>query len=103
MAAGRAGLVNRRGLVPWAATDWLASGSFLVNAKQVVPAVFEKFPKIMEITSTGLATSTDVKGHSSVGKFIMVRFSRENSATIDWENIAHSNLMIVADDHYQHR
>jgi hypothetical protein len=57
----------------------------------------------MEIALTGLATSTDVKGHSSVGKFIMVRFSRENSVTIDWENIAHSNLMIVADDHYQHR
>ena len=57
----------------------------------------------MEIALTGLATSTEVKGDSSVGKFIMVRFSLENSVTIDWENIAHSNLMIVADDHYQHR
>jgi hypothetical protein len=86
----------------WALIRLTMTASFLVHAKQIVPAVFEKFPKIMEINLTGWSTFTDVRGHTSIGKSMMVRFSRENAATIDWKHIANSDVLVVADDHYGH-
>jgi hypothetical protein len=86
-----------------APNNWLTRGSFLARTEQIMPAVFEKFPKIIEINLTGLTTFKDERGHSSVGKFMMVRFSRENSATIDWKSIDANNVMKVADYHYDSR
>ena len=87
---------------PWALTNGTAKLMFCGHVRDLVPQMFERFSESQTVRVNSWATFTDVRGHDSRAYAFKVRFSRSTGKTVNWENVALSNLPIVADGYWQH-
>lgn len=101
-AFGNSFLILSYSIDPWTGWSSLARNRFIENATAIIPAVFAKFPELSMITISSTATLVDIKGNESTKEVMSIRFSRDNSATINWENINRDNVMKVADQSWVH-
>jgi hypothetical protein len=95
-------LVVEYSLKPWALTNWTTKSGFEVHVKAIVPETFKRFPEIAAVQIVGDGPFVDKKGNQSVERAMMVKFSRSNSASINWDNVSYSNIVEIADDHWVH-
>lgn len=84
-------------LTPWALSQGIQRHAFERHVQWIVPHVFAKFPAINEITMSATARVVDLRGHGREAGAMMVKFTRANAATVDWDNVDPDNLLRIAD------
>lgn len=82
---------------PWALTKGTRRMAFLALVRGLVPAVFEAFPEVDEISIDGVASYVDIRGHQKSRTAMGVLFTRENAATINWRDVLSENIPRIAD------
>ncbi len=87
-------------LEPYSAGKATAVRAFGEIAKELVQGAFSKFPQIRSVELIGNLALRDKRGHDTVDRAIMVKFSRANAATINWENVDPANVVEIGDKHW---
>jgi hypothetical protein len=87
-------------LEPYSAGNATAVSAFGEITKKVAQGAFSRFPKIKSVQLIGNLALRDKHGHDTVDRAVMVKFSRENSAAINWESIDPAMVVEIADRHW---
>ncbi|MEO6840988.1 MAG: hypothetical protein ABI192_09490 [Bradyrhizobium sp.] len=87
-------------LEPYSAGKATAVRAFGEITKKIAQGVFSKFPKIKSVQVIGNLALRDKRGHDTVDRAVMVKFSKVNAATIKWENVDPANIVEIADKHW---
>lgn len=87
---------------PWALTAGTMKSMFEYQVKQIVPAIFNRFPDINDIQITANAQFQGLRGDEYHSPALSIEFTRSNAATVHWDNVLNENLPLVADDFWQH-
>ena len=87
-------------LEPYSAGKATAVRAFGDITKKIAQGAFSKFPKIKSVQLIGNLALHDKHGNDTVDRAVMVKFSRVNAATIDWENVDPANVVEIADKHW---
>lgn len=66
-----------------------------------VTGIFKDFPKIQKVMTRFDADLIDERGHSHTGIISRFTFTRENSATINWDRVRVDRIARIADDHWE--
>ncbi len=80
-----------------AGTVGAAKRLFNHNAKELVPALFAQFDHLDRVTIFGQDELVDARGNSDTYTVMMLSFTRESAATINWQNVLPENLPQIAD------
>jgi hypothetical protein len=73
--------------------------TLLANA--LSSACLEKFPKVNKLDVVFSTELIDLKGNTSTDEIVTYALTRDNAATIKWENILKSNLRKIADKYWE--
>jgi hypothetical protein len=87
-------------LEPYSASKATALRAFGEITKKIALGAFSKFPKIKSIQLIGNLALRDKRGNDTVDRAVMVKFSKANAATIEWENVDPANVLEIADKHW---
>jgi hypothetical protein len=87
-------------LEPYSASKATAMQAFGQITKKLVQGAFSKFPKIKSVQVIGNLALRDKRGHNTVDRAVMVKFSKVNAATINWENVDPATIVGIADKHW---
>src|ERR1700739_4230580 len=87
-------------LEPYSAGKATAVRAFGDITKKIAQGAFSKFPKIKSIQLIGNLALHDKHGNDTVDRAVMVKFSKVNAATINWENVDPANVVEIADKHW---
>ena len=89
-------------LRPWELTKGTVASTFNLKVSTVVPDIFEKFPLVQDIEIHGTMNFKDMRGNVREDDGVWVAFSRNNSATIKWQNIDRENIVQLSDRNWVH-
>jgi hypothetical protein len=84
-------------LNPWLLTVGTARAALLLHTQELVPALFDRLSDIDTVIIEAHARMIDVKGNEREERVAWVAFSRENSASIRWDNINPHDIPAIAD------
>jgi hypothetical protein len=87
-------------LEPYSAGKAAAVRAFGEIAKNIAQGAFSKFPKIKSVQVIGNLALRDKRGHDTVDRAVMVKFSKVKAATINWETVDPANIVEIADKHW---
>ena len=87
-------------LEPYSAGKATAVRAFGEITKKIAQGAFSKFPKIKSVQVIGNLALRDKRGHDTVDRAVMVKFSKVNAANINWENVDPANIVEIADKHW---
>jgi hypothetical protein len=87
-------------LEPYSAGKATAVRTFGEITKKIAQGAFSKFPKIKSVQVIGNLALRDKHGHDTVDRAVMVKFSKVNAATINWENVDPATVVEIADKHW---
>ena len=87
-------------LEPYSAGKATAVRAFGEITKKIAQGAFSKFPKIKSVHLIGNLALRDKRGNETVDRAVMVKFSKVNAATINWENIDPATIVGIADKHW---
>jgi hypothetical protein len=82
---------------PYSTGKATAVRAFGEITKKIAQGAFGKFPKIKSVQLIGNLALRDKHGHDTVDRAMMVKFSKVNAATINWENVDPANVVEIAD------
>ena len=83
-------------------TDGTAKLGFLYYVRDVVPETLARVRNAAGVRVVGSGTFTTIRGHEYRGIAFDITFSRQNAATINWQNVSVHDLDDIADRFYQH-
>jgi hypothetical protein len=87
-------------LEPYSAGKATAARAFGEITKKITQGTFSKFPKIKSVQLIGNLALRDKHGNDTVDRAVMVKFSKVNAATINWETVDPANVVEIADKHW---
>jgi hypothetical protein len=87
-------------LEPYSAGKPTAVRAFGEITKKIAQGTFSKFPKIKSVQLIGNLALRDKHGNDTVDRAVMVKLSKANAATIEWENVDPANVLEIADKHW---
>jgi hypothetical protein len=87
-------------LEPYSPGKATAVRAFGEITKKIAQDAFSKFPKIKSVQLIGNLSLRDKRGHDTVDRAVMAKFSRVNAATIKWESVDPANVVEIADKHW---
>jgi hypothetical protein len=87
-------------LEPYSAGKPTAVRAFGEITKKIAQGTFSKFPKIKSVQLIGNLALRDKHGNDTVDRAVMVKLSKVNAATIEWENVDPANVLEIADKHW---
>jgi hypothetical protein len=87
-------------LEPYSTGKATAVRAFGEITKKIAQGAFSKFPKIKSVQLIGNLALRDKHGNDTVDRAVMVKFSKVNAATINWENVDPANVVEIADKHW---
>jgi hypothetical protein len=87
-------------LEPYSTDKATAVRAFGEIAKTIAQGVFSKFPKIKSVQLIGNLAMHDKRGHDTVDRAVMAKFSKVTATTIKWENVGPANVLEIADKHW---
>ena len=87
-------------LEPYSADKATAVRAFGEITKKIAQGAFSKFPKLRSVQVIGNLALRDKRGNETVDRAVMVKFSKVNAATINWENIDPATIVGIADKHW---
>lgn len=87
---------------PVPSSNRLARNSFFRQVTEIVPAVFNHFPKIEVVVVSGTAKMVDPKGHEKIEEVANVTFVHSIFNDINWPNVQPENVPVIANKHYLH-
>jgi hypothetical protein len=87
-------------LEPYSAGKATALRAFGEIAKKLAQGAFSQFPQIKSVQLIGNLALRDKRGHETVDRAVMVKFSKVNAATIKWENVDPAKVVEIADKHW---
>ena len=87
-------------LEPYSTGKATAVRAFGEITKKLAQGAFNKFPKIKSVQLIGNLALRDKHGNDTVDRAVMVKFSKVNAATINWENVDPANVVEIADKHW---
>jgi hypothetical protein len=87
-------------LEPYSTGKATAVRAFGEITKKIAQGTFTKFPKIKSVQLIGNLALRDKRGNDTVDRAVMVKFSKVNAATINWENVDPANVIEIADKHW---
>jgi hypothetical protein len=87
-------------LEPYSTGKATAVRAFGEITKKIAQGAFSKFPKIKSVQVIGNLALRDKRGHDTVDRAVMVKFSKVNAANINWENVDAANIVEIADKHW---
>jgi hypothetical protein len=87
-------------LEPYSAGKATAIRAFGEITKKIAQGTFGKFPKIKSVQLIGNLAQRDKRGNDTVDRAVMVKFSKLNAASIDWEKVDPANVIEIADKHW---
>jgi hypothetical protein len=73
---------------------------FWRDNKKIAQGAFIKFPKIKSVQLVGNLALRDKHGKDTVDRAVMVKSTKVNAATINWENVDSANVVEIADKHW---
>jgi hypothetical protein len=68
--------------------------------KKIAPDAFSKFPKIRAVQLIGNLALRDKRGHDTVDRAVMAKFSKVKAADIKWEDVDPNKVVEIADKHW---
>jgi hypothetical protein len=89
-------------LKPWSLTMGTAISASNIRMADIVPLVFERFPKVNRVEVSATGEFDDIRGNSYEKEAVRFVFTRSNSATIRWNRISYSNMPKLADEYWIH-
>jgi hypothetical protein len=87
-------------LEPYSSGKAAAVRAFGEITKKIAQGAFTKFPKIKSVQLIANLALRDKHGNDAVDRAIMVKFSKVNAATIEWENVDPTTIVEIADKHW---
>ena len=87
-------------LEPYSAGKATAVRAFGEITKKIAQGAFSNFPKIKSVQIIGNLSLRDKRGHDTVDRAVMVKFSKVKAATIKWESVDPANIVEIADKHW---
>ena len=87
-------------LEPYSVGKATAVRAFGEITKKIAKGAFSKFQKIKSVQVIGNLALRDKRGHDTVDRAVMVKFSKVNAANINWENIDPTKIVEIADRHW---
>ena len=87
-------------LEPYSPNKATAVQAFGEITKKLTQGAFSKFPKIKSVQVIGNLALRDKRGHDTVDRVVMVKFSKVKAATINWENVDPATIVGIADKHW---
>jgi hypothetical protein len=87
-------------LEPYSTGKATTAQAFGDIAKTIAQGAFSKFPKIKSVQLIGNLALRDKRGHDTVDRAMMAKFSRVNAATIKWDAIDPAGVIEIADKHW---
>ena len=87
-------------LEPYSPNKATAVQAFGEITKKLTQGAFSKFPKIKSVQVIGNRALRDKRGHDTVDRVVMVKFSKVKAATINWENVDPATIVGIADKHW---
>ena len=87
-------------LEPYSTGKATTAQAFGEITKAIAQGAFSKFPKIRSVQLIGNLALRDKRGHDTVDRAMMVKFSRVNAATIKWETVDPAGVIDIADKHW---
>jgi len=83
-------------------TEGTGKLGFLYHIKDVVPKTFAQRPSVNRVRIIAIGTFTNTRGWQSQAVAFDISFSRQNAASINWQNVDVHKLDDIADSFYQH-
>ncbi|HET7888488.1 MAG TPA: hypothetical protein VFL62_19875 [Bradyrhizobium sp.] len=90
-------LVVEFSLDPFVAKQRDLRGEFGAIARRLIPAAFDRFPKLKSVQLTGLVTTRDKRGNEREVQAVMTRFTRATSAAIKWDSVKPDEIIDLSD------
>jgi hypothetical protein len=87
-------------LEPYSPGKATAVRAFGEITKKIAQGAFSNFPKIKGVQLIGNLSLRDKRGHDTVDRAVMVKFSKVKAATIKWEDVDPANIVEIADKHW---
>jgi hypothetical protein len=87
-------------LEPYSADKATAVRAFGEITRKIAQGAFSKFPKLKSVQVIGNLALRDKHGNETVDRAVMVKFSKVNAATINWENVDPAAIVGIADKHW---
>jgi hypothetical protein len=87
-------------LEPYSAGKATAVRAFGEITKKIAQGAFSKFPKIKSVQLIGNLSLRDKRGHDTVDRAVMAKFSKVKAATIKWEDVDPASVVEIADKHW---
>jgi hypothetical protein len=87
-------------LEPYSAGKATAIRAFGEITKKIAQGAFSDFPKIKNVQLIGNLSLRDKRGHDTVDRAVMVKFSKVKAATIKWDNVEPAKVVEIADKHW---
>lgn len=87
---------------PWALTKGTMKSTFERQTKEIVPAIFDRFPDIDDIQITVDAQFQTIRGDEYRSPILRIEFTRRNAATVHWNKVPYDSLPLIADNFWQH-
>jgi hypothetical protein len=89
-------------LAPWSLTSGTVIIAFEEHVAELVPLIFQRFPKVNRIDINATGKFSDIRGSSFEQDAIRLMFTRRNAATIQWDEIDHGKIPKLADQYWIH-
>jgi len=76
--------------------------TYLIQAKELFTELYTRFPGLHAVDLNGVGTLVSLRGQENSAEVAKMRFTKDNAATIKWENVPKENLPLVADKSWFH-
>lgn len=87
---------------PWALTASTMRGINLNFARHIIPDLFNKFPEAQSAQLVAMGAFKDLRGNESRGRVADLIFTRANAKNVRFDNIAYSDIPLIADRYWEH-
>ncbi|EEG78122.1 hypothetical protein [Dethiobacter alkaliphilus] len=77
-------------------------GGMLLDAKKLYSVIFDELSEVDTVDLTWYFPLVDQRGNESLDKVMTFTYTRENAATVNWDNVLTDNVGKVADSFWQH-